>query len=175
MPNPYTNLARQAISAYLHKKKTIPPPPNLPETLVKNRGGVFITLDNRKTGQLRGCIGTYLPVKKSLAEEIITNAIAAATTDYRFDPITATELSDLKITVSILSEPQQIKTITDLDVKKYGVIVKTASGKTGLLLPAIESVKTPEQQVAIAAQKGGIELDREEIYLYRFTIAKKTE
>jgi AmmeMemoRadiSam system protein A len=175
MSNPYTSLARQAISKYLQSKKVISPPKNLPENFTSRRGGVFITLTDRSTKKLRGCMGTYLATKPSLAEEIIANAIAAATTDYRFDPISANELSDSEITVSILGEPQQIKSLQNLDVKKYGVIVKTDAGKSGLLLPDIDSVTTPEEQVAIAAQKGGIQLDNEEVYLYRFTVNKQSE
>ncbi len=168
----YPLLARQAVTAYLADKTTITPPADLPEELTQNRSGVFVTIETRSGHKLRGCIGTYLPTKKNIALEIIANSIAAATEDYRFPPLTAKELPELIFTVSLLSEPQQIKTLKELDVKKYGVIIKTADGRAGLLLPDIESVDTPEKQVSIAAQKGGIELTTDSIYLFRFTVEK---
>lgn len=168
----YPNLARHAVTEYLTKNITLKPPTDLPEELLRRRSGVFVTIETKTGNKLRGCIGTYLPTKKNIAEEIIANAIAAATEDYRFDPITAAEIPALKFTVSLLREPQQIKNLKELDVEKYGVIVKAADGRSGLLFPDIESVDTPEKQVSIAAQKGSIDLARDSVYLFRFTVEK---
>lgn len=43
---------------------------------------MFVTL--HKNSDLRGCIGTYLPTRDNIIEEIIMNAIAASTEDPRF-------------------------------------------------------------------------------------------
>ena len=71
-----------------------------------------------------------------------------------------------------MNTSEQIASIHDLDVKKFGVIVKSKDGRTGLLLPDLEGVKMPEHQISIACQKAGINLENEEIELYRFTIMK---
>lgn len=132
------------------------------------RAGAFVSI--HKNGKLRGCIGTILPTKDSLAEEIITNAISASTQDPRFHPIVEEELPWIDVKVDVLGEPEQITGMDQLDVKKYGVIVTTGD-KTGLLLPDLEGVDTVEEQVAIAFQKGGISTD-EEVFLYRFEVVR---
>src|SRR6185503_17878931 len=101
-------------------------------------------------------VGTIEPVKDNLAEELIANAINAATRDPRFDPVSAEELGKLRYSVDVLgaTEPADF---ADLDPKTYGVIVEDESGKLrGLLLPDIPGVETAAQQVEIAARKAGI-------------------
>jgi len=169
---PLANLAKQAVETYITTKKIIKPPKNFPSTFLKKRAGVFVTIEE-KDQELRGCIGTYLPVRNNIAEETIYNAIAAATEDYRFMPIQKNELSNLTYTVSILGQPEQILDISDLNPKKYGVIVSTPDRlKTGLLLPDLAGVDTVEKQIMIACQKAGINLSQEKIALYRFTTEK---
>ena len=169
---PLANLAKQAVETYITTKKIIKPPKNFPPTFLKKRAGVFVTIEE-KDQELRGCIGTYLPVRENIAEETIYNAIAAATEDYRFMPIQKSELPNLVYTVSILGQPEQIRDIADLNPKKYGVIVSTPDHrKTGLLLPDLEGVDTVEKQIMIVCQKAGINLAQEKIVLYRFTTEK---
>lgn len=185
--NPLVSLAKQAVENYIKEGKIISPLTDLPEEFFKKRAGTFVTIEKR--GGLRGCIGTYLPTKINIAEEIIHNAIAAATEDYRFGSIQEEELPYLSYTVYILSYPEPIKDIKELDPKKFGVIVKTGlftfpnekeslafdgaiPYKTGLLLPDLDEVDTIEQQVAIACQKGGIDPQKEKIFIYRFTVEK---
>jgi len=162
-------LAKLSVETYIKEKKIIEPPVGLPEEFLRKKSGVFVTIE--KEGDLRGCIGTYLPIHKNIAEEIIHNAIAAATEDYRFDPIRKEELPHLTYTVYILSEPELIKDIKELDPPKYGIIVKTAT-KCGLLLPGLEGINTTEEQVSIACQKGGINQEKEKIVIYRFITEK---
>jgi AmmeMemoRadiSam system protein A len=180
------SLAKQAVENYIKEGKIISPPADLPEEFLKRRAGTFVTIE--KNGELRGCIGTYLPTRINVAEEIIHNAIAAATEDYRFGPIREEELPYLSYTVYILSYPEPVKDIKELDSKKFGIIVKTGPFaypdqenvvfdgvipyKTGLLLPDLEGVDTVEQQISICCQKGGIDPIREKIFIYRFTVEK---
>ena len=70
-----------------------------------------------------------------LAEEIIHNAVSAASRDPRFDPIRPDELPWLEINVDVLGEPEDIASEDELDVKRYGVIVSRGH-RRGLLLPA---------------------------------------
>ncbi len=114
--------------------------------------GVFVSL--KKGGELRGCIGTILPVTNSVAEEIIRNAIEAGVNDPRFYRVEEHELMDIDISVDVLTEPEEADK-EDLDPRKYGVIVKD-NGKTGLLLPDLQGVNTIEEQLSIALQKAGI-------------------
>ena len=150
------------------------------------RAGTFVTV--MKDGDLRGCIGTYLPTRINVAEEIIRNAIAAAVEDYRFGAIRGEELPYLSYAVYILSYPEPVKDIKKIDPKKYGIIVKTGPFtfpneenvvfdgvvpyKTGLLLPDLDGVDTVEKQFSIACQKGGIDPTTEKIVIYKFTVEK---
>lgn len=184
--NPYILLAKQAIENYVKKGEIVSLSNYLPEEFLKRKAGAFVTI--MKNGDLRGCIGTYLPIKENVAEEIIANAIAAATEDYRFGLIQKEELPRLSYTVYILSEPELVKDIKDLDPKKYGIIIKTVpithpnstdvvfNGhlplKSGLLLPDLKGIDTIEKQISIACQKGGIEPTEEKILIYRFTAEK---
>jgi len=165
----YVRLARETIENYIKYGNIISPPQDLPEEIINQKAGAFVSL--KKYGNLRGCIGTYLPTRENIAQEIIQNAIAAATEDYRFGPIQEKELSSLSYTVYILSEPELVRDIKELDPQKYGIIVKTEI-KTGLLLPDLEGVDTIEQQLSITCQKGGIDPLGEKIFIYRFTVEK---
>jgi len=120
----YVLLAKSAVENYIKKGKIISVPGNLPEEMSKRKAGVFVTIE--KKGELRGCIGTYLPTRINIAEEIIHNAVAAASEDYRFGQIKKDELPYLSYAVSILSYPEEIRDLRTLDPKKFGIIVKTS-------------------------------------------------
>ena len=136
--------------------------------MLRTRAGAFVSI--HKHGKLRGCIGTIEATAGNVAEEIIRNAVSAATRDPRFNPVTEDELKWLEINVDVLGSPERISSVSELDVKRYGVIV-TCGYKRGLLLPDLEGVDTPEQQVAIAMQKGGIR-EGEPYTLERFEVVR---
>lgn len=167
----YVSLAKKAIEKYVNTREVLPVPSDLPQEFYEKNHGVFVSLHNGK--ELRGCIGTYQPCHKNMAEEMIMNAIAASSADSRFDPIRAAELPELTIEVSLLSEPEKVSDLSELDPQKYGVIVKCDGGKCGLLLPALEGINDVEQQISIACQKGAINsaTDRD-IEIRRFSVKK---
>ena len=166
----YVQLAKQAIESYIKNKIIIKVPKNLPAEFYSKRAGVFVTIKNKE--KLRGCIGTYLPTKENIIEEIISNAIFACSRDNRFNPIMENELSNLNYEVSILNPPQLIKDFKNHNVKKHGIIVKCADGRSGLLLPNLDGVDSTIQQIAIACEKGGINPKVDDTSLYNFTIEK---
>ncbi len=171
--NQIPKLARKAIKIYLKDDQIINPPKPLPKIFQK-KAGVFVSL-YKKDDSLRGCVGTFLPTCRNLGEELIKTAITAATKDPRFEPMTSEELKDIKISVDVLSKPEPVKDPKDLAPKKYGVIVKSQqSGATGLLLPDLPQIDTPEKQIAIACQKAEI-LANEPIHLFRFQVKRYKE
>jgi AmmeMemoRadiSam system protein A len=175
--NQYTQLARQTVENYTKTGKIILLPEDLPPEFYSVQKGVFVTIHKTEDGKecLRGCVGTFAPTKKNIAKEIIQNAIWASQEDNRFCPVTEDELDSLNYEVSLLNPPEQIYTAEDLDPKKFGVIVKTEDGRTGLLLPDIEDIDFPLRQIEIAAQKGCIDWKKEEFSLFRFTVEKYKE
>jgi len=173
MPNlhPLVQLVKETIENYVRHGKTITAPEELtPE--MERRAGTFVSI--HKHGMLRGCIGTIEPTQTNVAQEVIQNAISAATQDPRFPPIVSEELADLDIKVDVLGEPEPVESLEELDPRRYGVIVKsTRDWRKGLLLPDLEGVDTVEYQVDVARLKAGIGPD-EPIELYRFEVVRYT-
>jgi AmmeMemoRadiSam system protein A len=94
--------------------------------------GVFTTLHLR--GQLRGCVGYVLPLSP-LYTAVGETARAAAFEDIRFYPVTADEVRQLAIELSILSAPQPIDP-EQVEVGRHGLLLSMA-GRRGLLLPQV--------------------------------------
>ncbi len=169
--HPLVELAHRAIELYLREGRHLPPPDEeemTPE--MRERAGAFVSL--HEFGDLRGCIGTFIPQQDNVAQEIIENAISSATRDPRFYPVQPSELDELDISVDVLGEPEEVESIADLDPEVYGVIVSAKNdNRRGLLLPALEQVKTAEQQVKIAREKAWIG-NNEPVRLYRFQVKR---
>lgn len=161
-------LARSAIEEYVKTGEQIDIPACTPTDMQNNKAGVFVSI--HKFGELRGCIGTISPVSQNIATEIIRNAIAAATEDPRFDPISEKELPFLEISVDVLEAPEPVVSISELDPKNYGVIVSSGL-RRGLLLPDLEGVDTVEKQIEIARYKAGI-MEDAEIQMERFKVTR---
>ena len=165
--DPYVRWARNVVESYVMNKTVPALPSKLPESMLNNRAGVFVSI--KKDGQLRGCIGTFQPTTDNIALEIRNNAISASTRDPRFSPITNNELPKLIYSVDILGDVTPA-TYEELDPQKYGVIVKHHE-KRGLLLPRLDGVDTVSEQIEIAARKAGI-YDDEDIELFKFEVVR---
>ena len=158
-------LARQVVETFVTKGEVIKTPENLAE-LLSQRAGCFVSIKTR-AGELRGCIGTIEPANATLAEEVIINAISAATRDPRFSPVVEAELPELKYSVDVLSPPELAR-LEDLDPGVYGVIVEDENGvRRGLLLPNLAGVDTAAGQVEIATRKAGIP-EGSKVKMWRF-------
>lgn len=163
-------LARRAIENHLRTgRPLIPEPDALRAPELPRRAGTFVSL--HRGGDLRGCIGTTLPTKPTLAEEVAANAVEAATRDPRFPPLAEEELDDLEISVDVLHAPEACE-FEELDPSRYGVIV-SAGWRRGLLLPDLPGVDDAESQVLIALQKAGIR-SGEPVSLERFKVDRYT-
>jgi len=163
--DPLVSLAREAIVSHLSGAPLLQP--ETPEG-PGEPAGAFVSL--KKAGQLRGCIGTIQPARPTLAEEIVDNAVSAATRDPRFQPLTIEELDDITISVDVLSAPEPVAGLEELDPSRYGVIVKCGWRK-GVLLPDLPGITTPEEQVRIARLKAGIGSE-EIVELQRFEVKR---
>ncbi len=135
-------LAKAAISAALNQPEDF----DLENALktypaLKEKGAVFVTINTKPHGQLRGCIGS-LHASRPLYEDIIHNAQAAALYDPRFLPLNAEELAQITLEVSILSEPQIVHYTDVEDLKSKivpfqdGVVLKL-DGRQATYLPQV--------------------------------------
>ena len=165
-------LARQAVERYVRDGEVLNPR-RFTGGLLAAQAPCFVSLKTLD-GYLRGCIGTIEPSRDTLAQEIVANAISAATNDPRFDPVRTEELSNLRYSVDVLF-PAEETVLEDLDPAVFGVIVEDESGaRRGLLLPDIPGITDAKQQVGIAARKGGIN-QGEAIKLWRFRVERFRE
>lgn len=125
--------------------------------------GVFVTL-HRNTA-LRGCIGSLAPVEP-LGEGVRKNAVNAAFHDYRFAPLTAAELPEVHIEVSVLTEPQPL-TYTDADDLTRqlrpgidGVILQGPGNEQATFLPQVwQQLPQPELFLDHLCRKAGLSGD----------------
>lgn len=99
--------------------------------------GAFVTLYLMHAGQkkLRGCIGNILPLQP-LYQAIIQNAIAAATRDFRFSPVTEEELPNIVLEINILTSPKTIASYKEIQLGRDGVIFHNG-GAQSVFLPAV--------------------------------------
>ncbi len=125
-------LARSAVEAAVSGAR--PPRPESPAGVLGEHRGCFVTLTNQ--GRLRGCIGTFQP--RDILAEMIVEMGQAATQDPRFvtNPITAGELSELTIEVSVLSPLQETAEPEKLEVGKHGIYI-LGRGTGGCFLPEV--------------------------------------
>lgn len=170
--HPVVELARRAVEEYVRLGKVVGA--ELPPGVERDSAGVFVSLHNAD-GSLRGCLGTFLPTKPSLAEEVVTNAINAASRDPRFFPVGPTELNGLHVSVDVLDEPEEVAGPEQLDSERYGIIVRTEDGRQALLLPHLEGVDTVERQLVLTCRKGGIHPWRDTYRLFRFAVRRYEE
>ena len=149
------HIARNAVQAYLNgQRPPLPDPP--PETLMESLG-IFVSL--HKDGKLRGCIGSILatnPLYRSTAE----CAIAAAVGDPRFIPLTQKELADVDFEISVLSSPEYVQEVKQIEVGKHGLLISKNSAR-GLLLPQVASERgwSRERFLEETCKKAGLRSD----------------
>lgn len=165
--DPYVQLAKDSLAYYLDFNDYMEIPKDIPEEIKNSQGAVFVTL--HKNRELRGCIGTILPTRENVAQEIIHNAVSAGLHDPRFMPVSKEELGEIEFSVDVLTLPEPADR-SELDPQKYGVIVGKGS-RRGLLLPDIDGVDTIEEQLRIALAKGGISPD-ENYTIEKFAVVR---
>lgn len=122
-------LARQAIDNCLQQKNLTPQVEHDPQ--LTQMAGCFVTI--KINGQLRGCIGTFIG-SQPLYREVARMAVAAATQDPRFSPMTATDLGSYHLDISVLSPLEKITDPRLIEVGKHGIYLEQ-NGKRGVLLP----------------------------------------
>jgi AmmeMemoRadiSam system protein A len=165
----YTRLAFETICHFVRNQSDQLITGGLVSEELIHKQACFVSI-HTADGLLRGCIGTIEPVTDSLFNEIRRNAIAACSRDTRFSPVIKNELSDIHVSVDLLSTPEKIDDLGQLDPALYGVIVSDGSFRRGVLLPSLEGVDTVDEQLAIVIRKAGLTgISPLELEISRFT------
>jgi hypothetical protein len=144
VPKPYQGLASAEKKALLELARGsiaaalaggTPPEASLRSDALDTECGAFVTLTRR--GELRGCIG-YVRAVKPLRQTIAEMAVQAALHDPRFQAVTARELPDLDIEISVLSPLEEVKDVSTIEVGRHGLVIQEGA-RSGLLLPQVAS------------------------------------
>ncbi|MBR0565261.1 AmmeMemoRadiSam system protein A [Azoarcus sp. L1K30] len=150
--------ARQAIAHHLGAG-----PAPADDARLRERGACFVTL--HRHGELRGCIGSIRP-QRPLGEDVVQNAVAAATKDPRFPPLAWDELASTQIEVSVLSSPEFIDFDDESDLmrqivpREHGLIL-FAGCRSATFLPQVwDQLPEPEGFLAALKRKAGLPPDR---------------
>ena len=152
-------LALSAITAELDETAAVERPRVLSEALEEKRG-CFVTL--HKKGQLRGCIGTIEPVRP-LVENVEENARNAAFRDPRFPALTAEELPQIDLEVSVLTMPEILAYKDPSDLKQklipgiHGVILSKGWHSATFLPQVWDQLPDPETFLSHLCRKAGME------------------
>ena len=164
-------LVRGTLEAILARRPKPAAPPIESETL-RARSGCFVTLKNR--GTLRGCIGTF--TARGPLHETVREMAGAVLRDPRFldRPVTAGELADIRIEISVLSPLEKVKDpLAEIELGRHGICIDEPLG-SGCFLPqvATETGWTKEEFLShCASGKAGLAADawrRPGVTVYRF-------
>jgi len=161
--------ARISIKSVLTGEK-IPEPDYKEHPIFNSHAGAFVTLT--KSGLLRGCIG-YIISDGPLFETVCDAAKQASQNDPRFPSVRQSEIRDLSIEISVLSEPFPLNNYDEIEIGKHGLILEE-KGRRGLLLPQvpIEHHMNRDQYLDAICQKSGFPSNywkEKKLKLYAFT------
>ncbi len=179
-------IARETLETYIKEGRRLNFKEDDPALL--EHCGAFVTLRNfipnrARSGSgtkskpqdeesLRGCIG-HIVSNEPLYKTVRDMAIASSTEDPRFPPVTANELKDIKIEISVLSQPKKIKDIKEFELGKHGVIVQKGFNQ-GVFLPQVATEtgwKKEEFLSCLCSHKAGLPPDAwkdKDINIYTF-------
>lgn len=175
------NLARKSISDYFDKGKKVKIDAGKIDKELTQPAATFVTLTEFK--QLHGCIGNLI-AKKPLYEDVINNALLAAFADNRFPQVNKNELKDIKIEISILSEPTPYENnspdelLNEINQKKHGIIIQNGFNQATYLPQVWDDVKDKTKFLESLCLKAGLPKDSWEekmTEIFHYTVEKFSE
>ncbi|MCF1426382.1 MAG: AmmeMemoRadiSam system protein A [Shewanella sp.] len=174
------SVARMAIASHFGENAALLPNVADYDEHLRAPVGCFVTLE--VSGQLQGCIGT-IHSQQPLVQEVHQKALSAAFHDRRFPPLTAAQLPELTLEVSVLSRPVRLTTGTELDCLNHldrhrpGVILSHEQ-HCGVFLPQVwDKLKEPREFITALKRKAGIDpnLPTTDMRVELFTVDKHKE
>jgi AmmeMemoRadiSam system protein A len=158
-------IAREAVAAHLSGALA----PSCPRDGAAARpGGAFVTLHNH--GELRGCIG-HIEADEPLGVIIARCAVAACSADPRFPAVTARELPDLDLELSLLGRLEPVCSAEEIEVGRHGLVIEIGQ-RRGLLLPQVATEWGWDRETFLAhtCEKAGLpkEAWKRDAKLWRF-------
>ncbi len=137
-------LARSAVTAEVtHTIWKLPPAEGIAQP-------VFVTIEIN--GVVRGCRGDLDLRRTSLSEEVALAARGAATHDPRYTPLTAKDLKNFLVTVTLVDAVRPIDSVEGL--RPADGLVLTSGNRKGIVLPW--EGKDPMTRLKWAYKKAGV-------------------
>jgi MEMO1 family protein len=170
-------LARRALEAMFEPDTTVDAPQ---ASFLDQPGATFVTL--RINGELRGCIGS-LDAERALRDDVVANARAAASRDPRFAPLSAAELGEVAIEISLLSAAQPIRFSSEEDLLQKlaaltgGVILHSGTRRATFLPQVWDDVPDPREFLRLLKAKAGLAPDfwSPDVRVSHYTVDKWSE
>ncbi|TSC63641.1 MAG: hypothetical protein G01um1014106_460 [Parcubacteria group bacterium Gr01-1014_106] len=159
-------LVRKTMESVLRDGELPDRPAIIPQELQGIRTGTYVVAYERLGRKPRGCVGSYLPTKPSLAEEIVYQTTRLLETF----PFRKDELGDLRFELQLTKPPALL---ADLDELKShaGLLVRTSLGKAGVALPFSDEAR-PADRFRDACTQGNIDPITDDIRLYTFAVER---
>lgn len=150
-------LARQSIVAAFENRRVDVPG----HAWLRERRAAFVSLHERHSHALRGCIGT-LDAAEPLGQAVVSAAVGAAFRDPRFEPLVVSELTRVRVEISVLSPMRRIEVANEAEAigviarDRLGVLLE-AGASCGVFLPKVwESLDDPETFLRQLKRKAGL-------------------
>ncbi|HOE65738.1 MAG TPA: AmmeMemoRadiSam system protein A [Candidatus Hydrogenedentes bacterium] len=171
-------IARDALTAHVREGRTLSIEAYPLTEALREKRGAFVTLHAGR--DLRGCIGSIVN-RTPLAEAVRDNAVNAAAHDFRFAPVTAAELSGIRIEISALAPGdapetpfKRVRDVSEIVIGRDGLYIERPGSRGGLLLPQVAAERgwSVEEFLRAVCQKAGYPEDawsRADARLCRFS------
>lgn len=162
-------LVRKTMESILRKGEIPETPPVVPEELTSIRTGIYLSAFENPGRKPRGRVGSYLPTKPSLAEEIIHQSSRLAATF----PFRKEDLPYLTYELLLTQPPSFLSALSSLP-PEAGLLVRTSRGKSGVSLPGARE-RAPDERFREACAQGSIDPRADDHRLYVFAVDTITE
>ena len=131
----------------------------VPHSPIDAKMGAFVTLNDRATGALRGCIGEIMPMRP-LVEAVVKRAVDSALHDPRLMPVTERELSGIRVEISALTPPKPVSSWRDIVLGRDGMTLEK-DGAFAVFLPQVapEQGWDLETTLSYLSRKAGLPAD----------------
>jgi len=128
------------------------------DALAGRRAGVFVTIYH--AGELRGCIG-HIEADRALPDSVARCAVAACSEDPRFPAVSALELPEIRLEISVLGPMEPVGGPGDVEIGRHGLLIEMGRHR-GLLLPQVATERDWDAATFLAqtCRKAGLAPDR---------------
>lgn len=167
----YARLAKDTAQHLVMHQELLAVPSALPKELLRQQA-CYVTVYEDPGQRFRAMYGTPLPATPSLAQEIINNTAQALSQEVR--SLRQADLNDLHFEVAVLGPLERISGPEHLDIKRFGVYVRSDRGKSSLILPHRVGIESVAEQFATALRESGINPRHEAASFYRFSVTYYT-